>query len=199
MKVPKIHIANGFIIFLCGYGIWDPYDSFWYFILSVALHEAMHIAFLCWKGHGLREIRCTAFGMELQTDPLSYSDELWVAAAGPLGNLILLLLSMGRVPMLAMLNLGLLCYNILPFYPLDGGRILRSILFMIFSPTKAQSIERSIGLLTYGILLGGAIYLTLILHSGLWPILFCSLLLCRIGSTITPVKKTILGKSQNFS
>lgn len=199
MKVPKIHISNSFLIFLCGYGILDPYKSFRYFMISVALHEGMHIATLCWRGHKLREIRCTALGMELHTDPLCYEDELWVAAAGPLGNLILLLLSMGRVPILAMLNLGLLCYNLLPFYPLDGGRILRCFLFMIFSPGKAQSIEKTIGLLTYGIVLGVSVYLTVVLHSGLWPILFCSLLFCRIGSTIIPDRKTILRNSQNSS
>ena len=43
------------------------------------------------------------------------------------------------------LNLSLLLFNLLPFYPLDGGSILRSVLAMRMHPNKATLITARIG------------------------------------------------------
>src|SRR6201997_2830359 len=43
------------------------------------------------------------------------------------------------------INLGLLIFNILPIYPLDGGQILRSLLWYIFGPIRSLLYATMVG------------------------------------------------------
>jgi Zn-dependent protease len=90
---------------------------------------------------------------------------LWSIAAGPLVNVLLLpILSVAivLVPLgpevvptdLALflwhvwwINLGLLIFNILPIYPLDGGQILRSLLWFPLGEIRSLQIASVIGLI----------------------------------------------------
>ncbi len=111
------------------------------FIL-VFLHELVHFLVAWQTGHKIYKIELFPFGGMaeykglLEMDPWS---ELRIALAGPLFNLILAVLFflMGRrfnlIPvdycnLLIKYNLILGVFNLLPALPLDGGRVLRSIL-----------------------------------------------------------------------
>ncbi len=92
---------------------------------------------------------------------------LWSIAAGPLVNVVLLPITI--VPLVAMygtailhgatgsvggdllldiatINLVLLIFNMLPLYPLDGGQILRSLLWFVFGRGTSLVIAAGIGL-----------------------------------------------------
>ena len=45
-----------------------------------------------------------------------------------------------------LMNLGLLLFNLLPVYPLDGGQILRSLLWFPFGETRSLQVASAIGL-----------------------------------------------------
>lgn len=190
MKDPKIEISTGCLAFFCAYGIFNPYNSFWPFLLSVALHEGGHLLALWFLKRRVTGIKGSLGGFVIQTPPLSYGQEMLTAASGPAVN-FLLLMTMGRVyPVMALVNGILLCYNLLPFYPLDGGRILRCCLRLLLPLSLGEWVERMIGVGTYLLLFAGASYLTFELHSGLWPYLFCGFLFYRVGDTILPKRKT---------
>jgi Zn-dependent protease len=89
---------------------------------------------------------------------------LWSIAAGPLVNVVLLPLltalsilsrSLGwavAVPNLhillrsvAYINLGLLIFNMLPIYPLDGGQILRSLLWFLLGRARSLMVATMVG------------------------------------------------------
>ncbi|HOR27404.1 MAG TPA: M50 family metallopeptidase [Candidatus Sumerlaeota bacterium] len=101
--------------------------------------------------------------------------ELWIALAGPAVNLLIafalglvLLATGGFVPVtddsrlagipfaqqLLLINLLLMLFNLIPAFPMDGGRVLRSLLTLATSREKATAIAAKIGqVLAIGFLL----------------------------------------------
>ena len=87
--------------------------------------------------------------------------------------------------MFSLVNLFLLAYNMLPFYPLDGGRILRALLSMLFQPRTAKIVERCVTIAGMLSLTGLCVYLTCVWHAGLWPVLLCAVVMVKIGSSVS--------------
>jgi Zn-dependent protease len=87
---------------------------------------------------------------------------LWSIAAGPLVNVVLfpclffLLIASRWVPISAdahraifglfATNIVLLVFNLLPFYPLDGGQIVRALLWFRVGPIRSLSIAGAVGM-----------------------------------------------------
>jgi Zn-dependent protease/CBS domain-containing protein len=116
------------------------------FIASILLHELGHTMASLSRGIGVRAITLFALGgvTESTSPARSAKDEFVVVGIGPFISLVLaaafgLLWTAARdVPvvntvsaMLAVANLALAIFNIVPAYPLDGGRLLRSVFWAI--------------------------------------------------------------------
>ena len=101
-------------------------------VLAAICHELGHLAALRLVGVRVERLRLTAFGAELRADTrfLPYGKEILCTLAGPAVNLLLALL-LARVSgdyLLAGANLIQGCFNLLPIYPLDGGRVISCLL-----------------------------------------------------------------------
>lgn len=102
---------------------------------------------------------------------------LWSIAAGPLVNVALvpvltLLLRLSKawdwptiepnahefIRTLWMINTGLLIFNLMPVYPLDGGQILRSLLWFVFGRARSLMIASIIGLVGVAALIAYALH-----------------------------------------
>ncbi len=109
-------------------------------ILSSFIHEYAHIIVMKKKGLKIKNLNFSPLGMRITpTRPISYKDEVTVAAAGPIINIfvfsVLYILSFAvKLPYFlsktAVCNFILGFGNLIPLLPLDGGRILRGILYM---------------------------------------------------------------------
>ncbi|HXV25560.1 MAG TPA: site-2 protease family protein [Alphaproteobacteria bacterium] len=136
---------------------------------SIVLHELAH----SWVGRRLgleiRGITLFVFGgaAELSEEPKSARTELLMAAAGPFASVVLAILFQilavaleaiaGSSPISAVLrylagiNAILAVFNLLPAFPLDGGRILRAALWawrgsVVWATRVATGIGGAIGL-----------------------------------------------------
>ena len=95
----------------------------------------------------------------LERMPRHPLQELWIAVAGPLVNVVIafvLFLAMptsyaltpsygGFFTTLMFANISLVLFNLLPAFPMDGGRILRSLLAMRLSFGRATEIAARCG------------------------------------------------------
>ena len=178
MKISKLplRIEPGLVALLCAWFYFDPAGTFLPFVCAAALHEAGHLAMLLWLRQPVHSLCLGLQGAVLRTGPLRYRDELLAAAAGPAMNLALLLAFSRTLPRFALVNFCLLAYNLLPFYPLDGGRLLRAVLRTLLPLRAAVWAERGVCLLCGALLLACAGYLTLCWHAGPWPLLVCLLI-----------------------
>jgi len=116
-------------------------------LLSIVFHETAHSLVARHYGMPIRGITLFIFGgvAEMTAEPGRPRDELLMAAAGPAASLllatILFLLFTGVVASggstsvggvlwyLALLNFMLAVFNLVPAFPLDGGRIFRAVLW----------------------------------------------------------------------
>ncbi len=114
---------------------------------SVLFHELSHAVVARRNGVPMNGITLFIFGgvAEMEEEPQQARSELLIALAGPLATVFLILVlnplaSLMRnqhapvpataiVSYLAMVNLVLLIFNVIPAFPLDGGRVLRAILW----------------------------------------------------------------------
>ena len=94
-------------------------------MLAALFHELCHLLALALMGIPVHGIGIGSRGSRIHTPPLDPKRELVCAAAGPLGSLFLLLF-LRQIPRIAICAAFQGLYNLLPLYPLDGGRILRS-------------------------------------------------------------------------
>lgn len=179
----RIEVDVSFVVFLCVYYYCDPSGTFFPFLTAAALHEAGHLAVLRCLGVRIEALRLSAQGATMQTAPLSYRNELLAASGGPCVNFLLLLFFARRLPIFALVNLCLLVYNLLPVYPLDGGRILRALLSLLLPTVAAKIAEQVISGVVIFLLSASAVVLTCVYHVGLWPILALGLLLLRAAMT----------------
>ena len=113
--------------------------------------------------------------------------ELLAALAGPLVNLVCGALFCMRSPAFAAYSLMLGIYNLLPVWPLDGGRAVRCALAQHLPLARAEKVSRRSSFAVCAALLLAGIILTFFRRAGLWPLGTAAYLTLRL---LTLAKRT---------
>ena len=148
----KIQFKPLFLIyvFFCIYFNW--FNSIFYYVLAVVLHEYGHYCVAKFLGYNMNGIVFSVFGGGINTDNnFKRRDELFISIAGPLVNLVLIIISICLwwiFPMtyvvlydFVVCNLVVMLFNLIPIYPLDGGRIIVSLITKKFNRNKILKIN----------------------------------------------------------
>ncbi|MFN2609395.1 MAG: site-2 protease family protein [Actinomycetota bacterium] len=162
------------------------------FFLSLLAHEMSHALVARRKGIEVISITLFIFGgvAQIKSDPVTPGDEFQVAAVGPLTSVVIgaVLFGLGVLAdavgsntaavvfeTLGFVNGALAVFNMIPGFPLDGGRILRSVVWKITGNVlKATKVASISGRVMAGLLIGAGIWRMVrgdILGGGWWILL----------------------------
>ena len=179
MMKRRLDLTPGFPAFLAAVWYFDSCGIFWPFLAAMTVHELAHAAVLLLLGGGIESVRLSFAQVELRTGLLSDRTELWSTAAGPGINLLCGWLFRRWMPAFAAVSLLLALFNLLPVWPLDGGRLLRILLRMRWGAAGVDA-SQTLGLL-FGLgLLGGAVFAARRWDAGVWPAVTAGALLVRL-------------------
>jgi Zn-dependent protease/predicted transcriptional regulator len=158
---------------------------------AVVLHEFGHALAARRFGIKTRDITLLPIGgvSRLERMPDDPRQELWVAIAGPLVNVAIAAVLLGYralthegsllsglsfsphsfVDRLMLVNVWLFLFNLLPAFPMDGGRVLRALLAARTDHTRATQIAAAVGqamALVFGLL--GVLFYPMLLFIALF-------------------------------
>lgn len=156
-------------------------------IFAIIFHELCHFLALRIRHNEVTGIFISAKGVRMYTQNLSTIDEAICAYAGPFGALLLLLFAR-QMPRVAICVVVQSAFNLLPVYPLDGGRGLNCILTKMFGEERGKLILSVIEHLTIVLFLVLAIYAYFCLGLGLLPALIVIVMMIRSRKINIPCK-----------
>jgi stage IV sporulation protein FB len=194
----RIHVT--FLVFLIWIGVEAGWGGLIFMILlfaCVLAHEFGHILTARAFGVATPDVTLLPIGgvARLERIPEEPSQEFLIAVAGPAVNVVIALLLVGLagatldtqhlaavqstkvslVDRLASVNLFLAVFNMIPAFPMDGGRVLRALLAIRLGYVRATQVAATIGqALAFGLGFLGLLYNPLLIFIAIFVYLAAS-------------------------
>lgn len=173
-----IAVSGGFCIIAALMLLLVPLEFLLAAMAAAAWHELCHYAAIRLLSGQSEGIVLFSSAAHLRLPSMGQGREVLCALAGPVGGLLLLFLTpwMPRIALCAGMQS---MYNLLPIYPLDGGRALKSGLLLLMPPPKATRLCGIIQRICKISILALGLYGCFWLKLGIFPLLMALLLLIR--------------------
>ena len=156
------------------------------YALTALLHECGHIFCASRMGFKCEKVSLMPYGASVicDTEGIRAWDEVKLALAGPAVNLFLCVLCAGLwwffpityafTDTVFYANGVMLAINLLPAYPLDGGRAISSMLGLFMQKRRAKIILRAMSVITSVCL----VFVFIFAYNGISLLIFALFLLC---------------------
>ena len=142
----KFHPLFALYVFVCIYFNW--FNKIFYYVVVVTLHEYGHYFMAKHYGYQMNSIVFSLSGAGITTNnKFAEKHDIIISMCGPIVNLILITITICLwwiFPLsylytydFLIANLVVMLFNLMPIYPLDGGRIIINILTL-----KGKSYKR---------------------------------------------------------
>lgn len=148
------------------------------FFAAILVHELSHAVVAKARGLPVRSITLFALGgvAQIEKEAADAKTEFWMGIIGPITSFVIgvvclaIAFALGWVPpefpqrplpamlmWLGYINIGLAIFNMIPGFPLDGGRVLRAIAWWITgNPKRATTIAARVGqVIAFGMIIYG--------------------------------------------
>lgn len=138
-------------------------------VMAAAFHELCHLLAAKIVGGQVFGVTVGLSGAKIYVNFPNPRGERLTALAGPVGSLLLVFF-LPQMPRLALCAGVQGLYNLLPLYPMDGGRALRCLLEQTI-PERAETLcQWAAGITLLG-LLSLAVWTSIYLRLGAWPVI----------------------------
>ncbi|MGG7056702.1 site-2 protease family protein [Clostridium nigeriense] len=159
------------ILLVCSYNRMFIFAFIWVF-----LHELTHILIALKYGCKFYNISFHIFGLNAELSDINIlkdKEKIFIYLSGASFNIVMAVLfyilsfkyNNSFIETSINLNIGLAIFNLLPAYPLDGSRILETILSKKILFKKAQKIISIISFIIAGLFIAIGVYIYIFLHS----------------------------------
>ena len=165
-KNNKNNVKNGFkfaihpvtIIFGFASVFVGMFWLFFMYLICLLVHEFSHYLVAKKLGYFCEKITLYPTGalLNASADEFTFKDEILISLAGPFSNILLCIICVFLwwiVPEIynytadfVVANISIAFFNLLPVFPLDGGRVVLAMLSNFFSRKKATAITKNITL-----------------------------------------------------
>lgn len=154
MEKLKIQIHPLFVVFSCLLLYFGKFHLFSSYLIAIVLHELAHLFVARKLGYKINNIKLIPFGicLNINSNSILPTDEVKIAIAGPLLNLVLGFLTLAFwwifpeiynwTNIFCYANFVTCLFNLIPAFPLDGGRVVLALLKQKFEIKKATKIAK---------------------------------------------------------
>lgn len=165
--------------------------------VAILIHELFHWVAIRMCGGTVHRFCVRAGGIYMDIAPMTPGRELVCALAGPFGSALLACFAR-HMPLIGFCALIQGAFNLLPVYPLDGGRAVRNFLELVTHPAQAERISGRISVILILCLFILGIWCMVRWSTGILPVLLPAFLWRRTAEKSPRLFRTRRSRLDKF-